>query len=147
MGLVMGAVKLRAADQWFSKCIRERAAWHCERCGSYFPPGSGRAGLHCSHFYGRGSWATRFNPDNCFSICYGCHAFLGANPAIHRAFYVEKNGDGILKIITELKNDLSHGRRIKREEKAISAHYRKQYKKMLDMRADGFVGRIEFDAY
>ena len=33
--------------------------------------------LHNSHFYGRAREATRFEPDNCIALCYGCHKLWG----------------------------------------------------------------------
>lgn len=35
--------------------------------------------MQCSHFWGRGRQTTRFDPENCDTLCYGCHAFWEAN--------------------------------------------------------------------
>ena len=63
-------VRLRATDRLFSKYIRSRDGWACLACGSrskdYREDGQG---LHCSHFWGRGHENTRFDPDNCISLC------------------------------------------------------------------------------
>ena len=56
-------------------------------------------------------------------------------------------GEEMLEIITERKNDLSLGRRIKREEKQVAKHYREEYKKMQYARSELVAGRLEFDAY
>lgn len=71
-------IKISYIDRLFSKYIRARAGWKCERCGKYYGPG--HSGLHCSHLFSRRHKATRFNPSNAFSHCFGCHAFLGGNP-------------------------------------------------------------------
>ena len=41
------AIKITPADTAFSKCVKERADWKCERCGTQYQEGD--RGLHCSH--------------------------------------------------------------------------------------------------
>ena len=141
----MSRVKIRTSDQLFSRCIRERASWTCERCGSQHAENS--MGLHCSHFHGRGKWATRFDPDNCLSLCYGCHSYLGAHPVQHEQFYIEKNGQELFEIVNERANDTSLGRLAKKSEPEIRAHYRAELERMKALRAEGIVGRIEFEGW
>ena len=116
------ALKLKEADRLFSKCIRERAGWKCERCGSQHQEGT--QGLHCSHFHGRGKWGVRFDPDNCESICYGCHQYLGSHPIEHEKRIREKLGDTLFEILNERARDTTLGRMAKRSEKEIRTHYR-----------------------
>lgn len=134
----MGAIKIKAADKWFSLCIRERANWACERCGTKCPDDR-RMGLHCSHYHGRGKWSTRFDPDNCRALCYGCHSYVGGNPTIHRREMIEHIGAGLYNLLLEKSNDNRLGRIAKRAEKEIAAHYRAEHKRMLEYRA--FAGR------
>ena len=140
----MGAVKIRPADSAFSKCIRERAGWTCERCSTKTPDDK-RMGLHCSHFHGRGKWATRFDPDNCEALCYGCHAYLGANPYKHDKRQREILGEELYQIVLERSQDTSVGRLAKKTEKDIAKHYRIELKRMEALRAAGEEGRIEFE--
>ena len=70
----MPRVKPNKYDQMFSRWIRTRDDWTCQRCGGQYEPPT-RA-LHNSHYYRRGIHATRFDPDNCIALCYGCHALL-----------------------------------------------------------------------
>lgn len=130
----MGAIKIRAADKWFSLCIRERANWTCERCDKRCPDDK-RMGLHCSHFHGRGKWATRFDPDNCRALCYGCHSYVGGNPDIHRRDMLEVLGPGLYETLLERSNDSRLGRIVKRSEAEIAAHYRAEHKRMVEHRA------------
>ena len=67
-------MKLDAADQAFSLYIRTRDKWTCQRCFTQYEPPT--KALHCSHFYGRVSESTRFEPDNCVALCYGCHKYF-----------------------------------------------------------------------
>ena len=63
-------------DEVFSQLIRkERPA--CQRCGT---PNN----LQHSHIRGRAYMATRWDRENAFSLCYGCHLFWW-----HRADCVE----------------------------------------------------------
>lgn len=68
-------IKLRKADVEFSKYIRTRDGWCCQRCHKKYTPPT--QGLHCSHYFGRGRENTRFDPDNCIALCYGCHQLWG----------------------------------------------------------------------
>ena len=56
---------VKKADTLFSKWIRERDG-KCVRCGSV-------ERLQCSHFWPRKVSATRFDPENCDTLCYKCH--------------------------------------------------------------------------
>lgn len=87
---MIGRIKIDRADQLFSKWIRNRDSWQCQRCKKQYPEGS--QGLHNSHFYGRGHESTRFEPDNCQALCFGCHQYLGSNPNDHRDFMLKKLG-------------------------------------------------------
>jgi hypothetical protein len=86
----MPKLKLRRSDILFSQYIRTRDDWTCQRCGMQYTPPT-RA-LHCSHFQGRGKEATRFEPLNCTSLCYGCHQFFTSHPAEHYAWQVKRLG-------------------------------------------------------
>lgn len=72
-------IKLRSTDTTFSNYIRERDGWNCQRCHKHYDKEStaDRQGIHCSHYWGRGHESTRFDPDNCVALCYGCHRLWG----------------------------------------------------------------------
>lgn len=71
-------------DLVFSKLIRARDRWTCQRCGSVHASHSG--GLHCSHYHSRRHQGTRFDELNCVALCYGCHMYLTGNPQAHHEF-------------------------------------------------------------
>jgi 5-methylcytosine-specific restriction endonuclease McrA len=71
-------IRIDKADQLFSKWIRTRDNWTCQRCKKKYEEGN--AGLHNSHFYGRSHESTRFEPSNCDALCFGCHHYFTANP-------------------------------------------------------------------
>lgn len=55
------------ADRKFSLFIRQRDGNRCIRCGTH-------ERLTCSHYWRRGHSGTRFEPDNCLTLCVDCHA-------------------------------------------------------------------------
>ena len=75
------AIKRTKWDVVFSNYIRYRDDWTCQRCHKKYPEKS--QGLHCSHFYGRRSWATRIEPCNAMALCFGCHQHVGSFPKDH----------------------------------------------------------------
>lgn len=86
-------IKLDKADIVFSKYIRKRDK-RCMRCGR---PGEGPEeiiGLQNSHYFGRGRESTRFDPENCDALCYGCHQFWGStNRESYRKFKIAQLGE------------------------------------------------------
>jgi hypothetical protein len=70
-------VRITKEDAVFSKLIRLRDGYTCQKCGKYFDQGHG---LQCSHFYSRRHQATRYDPDNACAHCFTCHQRLGENP-------------------------------------------------------------------
>jgi len=139
-----GAVKITPADEAFSKCVRERADWTCERCGKYFPEGT-RGGIHCSHIYSRGHRTIRWAGDNAQALCVSCHDWYGKDPADSGIWVADLLGEGHMAILREKKN--MKFKIPKTEEKEIAKHYREQLKIMQKARAEGHVGRLEFESY
>lgn len=58
-------LQVNEADRQFSLQIRKRDG-QCVNCGSVFF-------LQCSHYFGRGIYATRYDPLNCITLCQICH--------------------------------------------------------------------------
>lgn len=130
------------ADIAFSKCVRERASWRCERCGKQYPEGAG--GLECSHGYTRGNWSVRFHPLNAESLCTGCHFREGGLDHLKRSLT-----DWEIERLQELANDTAIGRLVRKTKGKgdIAKHYRDEYQRMREQRMAGVQGRIEFEAW
>jgi len=135
-------MKISPADTWFSRCVRERASWACERCGKYYAPPTNA--LQCSHFVGRENYATRFEPLCAFSHCYSCHTFFHGNPHLFTDWAKEKLGIDLYDLLIEKSNDIDRGRLARRSKKAIAVYYKSEYERMLSVRAEGITGRLEF---
>lgn len=117
----MGKIKRDVADTAFSNYIRERDNWTCQRCGKQYDKfnTSDRQGLHCSHFKGRGKEATRFLPENCDALCYGCHQYFTSQPNEHVEWQVARKGQKVIDEIILLSNSYK-----KKDRKAEAAKWR-----------------------
>lgn len=83
-------IKIDKADQLFSRYIRTRDKWTCQRCLRQYEENDQR--LQNSHFYGRSHENTRFEPDNCDALCYGCHQNFTSNPGDYAAWKLGRVG-------------------------------------------------------
>lgn len=67
-------MKRTAADARWSKAVRERDNYTCQRCGKQHLTNS--VGLHAAHVFSRGIKRTRHDIDNGISLCYGDHRWF-----------------------------------------------------------------------
>ena len=136
-----------AADYWFSRCVRERANWTCERCGKIYHEGN--RGIHCAHYETRDNWAVRFEPLNAFCLCHGCHEYFDKGRRFEfRDFYLMRLGQDCYDILNEKSlQSATFAKQAKREKKEIAKHYKAEYDRMLAFRMGGKTGRIEFSGY
>jgi hypothetical protein len=136
-------IKIFPADKYFSLCVRERAEWKCERCGTQYS--NPTMALHCAHFHSRGHWSTRFDPANALAQCWGCHIYTGN----HREEHIKLHKS----IIGELEFDriwFDHSRpatKIKSRKAEIARNFRLEFERMQKLRDQGFTGRLEFEAW
>jgi hypothetical protein len=85
-------IKIDPADRIFSLYIRLRDG-RCMRCGKRGEPdkdGRPVVGLENSHYFGRWMEGTRFDPDNCITLCHGCHSFWERDRDDYRAFMINR---------------------------------------------------------
>jgi 5-methylcytosine-specific restriction endonuclease McrA len=111
-------MKLRLADTVFSKWIKKRDKYTCQRCGAVHQEKS--QGLHCAHFIGRRNEATRFDPENADALDYGCHSYFHQNPDKHKEWKQKQLGDERFLILTTIRKRTI----VKKDDKAVVAHYR-----------------------
>ena len=102
-------IKIDKADQEFSLYIRRRDK-KCVRCGSPGKPdkdGNPVVGLQNSHYFGRGKESTRFDPQNCDSLCFGCHQYWGSEDReAYRNFKIKQLGEEGYKRLVIRANSL-----------------------------------------
>ena len=131
-----GKIKRNIADKHLSDCVRKGAhidgkpaPWHCQRCEKDYTDRP--QGLQCSHFIGRGSWAVRYDPYNCISLCAYCHNLVESNPPEHmRLREVIHGGDDELEKLVQRSNCKGRAQYARANIKAISAHYRGESKRL-----------------
>lgn len=73
-------IKIDKADTTFSRYVRIRDG-QCVRCKSSveFNIDGDPVSHQCSHFWGRGRFTTREDPENCDTLCYPCHQLWGGD--------------------------------------------------------------------
>ena len=89
-------------DDIFSKIVRTRDNFTCQRCGKVHPPKN--AALHCSHYYTRGAWNTRFDLENAESLCYGCHRYFDGHKSEYKKFKIKRMGRYKFDKLTQRSN-------------------------------------------
>lgn len=136
-------IKTWAADEWFSKCVRERCGWTCECCGTVYESGS--QGFHCMHIIGRANKRVRWDGMNAIGGCAHCHFTYTGDPLSFRDFVYELLGDGHIELLREKSRTKMFTSKKIRDE--VSAHYRKEYRRMLEERKNGHEGRLDFVSY
>ena len=140
-------IKITPADSWFSKCVRARANWCCERCHKQYDASS--TGLHNSHYHGRGNWSVRFDKENCEALCYSCHMYVTANPHEHHKRCLQKLGGGSYDLLNERKNDIGLAKEYRRTKGkgSIATHFKLEYEKLLKERETGTTKNLDFENY
>lgn len=101
------ATKLFPADTSFSNIVRERDGWACQYPGCtnrYTPP---TQALHNSHFYSRGKWNTRYDMENCLSVCYGHHRYWDKHIEEYKAYKISQLGQQAFDLLTLRANSKS----------------------------------------
>lgn len=73
------------ADELFSKEVRKRDPRCFFQCGN--------ESKQCSHFWGRGNSATRYDWENCDGVCGGCHMrHEGSKQGLYRDLKIRQLG-------------------------------------------------------
>ena len=139
-------------DVWFSLCVRERSDWTCQKCGKKYEPWytakgiPANPGLHCSHYIGRGNYSVRFDPMNADAHCYGCHSKFEGNPHQFMMWKFEQLGI-LYDILIENSENIMLGKQARREKQEIAEHYKAEFERMRNERANGKIGRVNFQGY
>ena len=98
-------IRRSPADAKFSREIRERDRYTCQRCSAIHLENS--QGLHAAHMFTRRTQATRFDPDNAMALCYGCHQFADSHSAEKEALFRARLGDEAFEALAAR----AHGKR------------------------------------
>lgn len=93
-GLQEGIVRVDKADKYFSWYVRLRDKF-CVRCGSEVKYNEkGWPNSHTtSHYFGRRKESVRYEPDNCDTLCHGCHRYWEVEDReSYRSFKIKQLG-------------------------------------------------------
>lgn len=134
-----GRVKIKPADTWFSKCIREAADNTCERCGNTTRQ------MHCSHVKPRSNRCVRWDVLNAKCLCSVCHDWWHSNPTESAAWFVNFYGQGRLDLLNEklqARVKIPH-----LEEPEIAKHYRTEHARLMAERGAGATGPLDVVSY
>jgi len=144
-------MKLTPTDTILSKCIRERNNWACESCGIISDQGRATGGdraMQHSHYQGRKHKRTRYMMENGLCLCASCHARVEEDPFEHTKLFTSIWGEGMAELLSQLKHQpYKPVGGWKTFEKEASAHYRKEFERMRQLRMDGNMARIEFEGF
>lgn len=139
----MSGIKRKPADIEFSRCIRARSGYKCEKCEKQYQPTD--AGLHCSHNFSRRHRTIRWCKENALALCFSCHEWFGGNPADSGLWLEQKIGADTIDILREKMN--ARVKVSKDEEKEIAAHYRKELKKLKERIESGEMPPYDFESW
>jgi len=129
-------------DKIFSDLIRERADHTCEFCGLYIGK---TLSCHCCHIHGRSSRSVRWDADNALCLCAKHHFFYTNHPTDFFVWLRDYLGEGYLEILSEKAHTVKKW--TKADKADLYAHYKSEYKHMLEQRKQGVTGRITFLNY
>jgi len=137
-------MKRDKCDIVFSTLVRERSDWTCEVCGKVYPEGH-RAGLECSHFFGRARKATRLHPLNAAAHCTHCHFHLGGNPIEFSEWIEGHLGKEKADYLRLLANSIC--KKTKAYKELEYQHLKSELERIRSLRKQGVTGRIDFEPY
>lgn len=101
-------IKRGPLDVMFSKIIRTRDNWECQRCVMLAAMNNPKktedvilvtsyvnrpGGLHCAHLNSRRHLGLRWEEDNACALDFGCHQYLDSHPIEKIAFFKARVGE------------------------------------------------------
>lgn len=115
---MFGRIKLRRADILYSRYLRAKRGYKCEKCGVYKPEGKG---LQISHFHGRRKESVRFDEENTDVLCVSCHMYFESHKTEYEVWKFARLGRKAFDLLTLRANQTK-----KRDDKLIIAWIKAQ---------------------
>jgi hypothetical protein len=144
----MSGIKVTPADIAFGNCIKERSDWTCEfpGCNRRYPPPSS---LQCCHYFSRGDWSTRFDKENCISMCFAHHSWMDGHHHQFREFMEKRLGSEKYAALVIRNGDSVSGEKFKQTKGVgeIAKFFREQYRQMVQFRLFHSEKVIDFEEY
>jgi len=133
-------IKKKKHDIIFSKLVRLRTNWHCEKCG--VNKVSETHTLDCAHIMGRRHVGLRWHPQNALSLCRSCHLFFTEHPFDFADWCRDYLGEGMVSALRRASS--RPVKWIKADRDAIYTHMQDELLEMETQRLQGATGRLEF---
>jgi len=92
-------IKTTTEDKMFSEYIRKRALKRCGGCERCHAPKTSYKELQCAHVFSRRHKSTRWDEDNAYGLCFGCHQYFGENPLEYMTFAKNELGSQRFEIL------------------------------------------------
>lgn len=90
-------IAIKPLDARFSRFIRTRDKWTCQRCHKKYTPPTNA--LHCAHMFSRRHYGVRFDESNACALCYGCHSYIDSHPEEKIEFFKSKLGEELYEYL------------------------------------------------
>jgi hypothetical protein len=134
-------------DTVFSKLIRLRNDYICEKCGIDCSNTPGK--LDCSHYIGRANTHTRWYSLNASAHCKKCHLNFTHRYWEHQAWFRTVIGQGVEDLIWERirERDQAMLKYTINDLRDMLEHYDAEYSIMKSKRDAGIKGYLEFTDY
>lgn len=130
------AIKRNLTDRLFSKIVREKANWNCERCLRNFE--NQKSIFDASHYITRGNKRVRWDFQNVLALCRGCHQYFSKNPYDHTKFMEKKLGAaGLGNLIFRSHRNLIDS---KIDEKFFCQGFKIELKRILESKKSDIIG-------
>src|SRR3990167_6769553 len=95
-----GKVKLRYTDTLFSKYLRKKRGYFCEKCRRFYPKGHG---LTLSNFWIRSKESVRFDDENCDILYIPCHQYFEEHKTEYTEWKKERMGEKMFNLLMLLE--------------------------------------------
>jgi hypothetical protein len=103
--------------------------------------------MECAHGpYGRRDRKLRWHPDNAQCLCGTCHRYYTEHPVEWTGWLFSQKGEGLMEILKDRHNDNTI-KYSKKDREEIYQHLKTELQKMRQQRANGRIGRIDFEAF
>jgi hypothetical protein len=120
-------IRISKFDTLFSKIVRLRDRFNCQKCRRYYPQGHG---LQCAHVFSRRHQSTRYDFDNAVALCFADHQYFGENPTIFTAWIKKHLGE-----VRYAELEARHSKIVKRtkaDSEALYEHLKGEYRALQD---------------
>ena len=93
-------ISVSKRDREFAQLIKERDDFVCRKCYHGYSPGD--RGIQAAHLFSRRYRATRWDPQNAFTLCTHCHLAWAHTRSLEFHVWARKElGDAVYEALAE----------------------------------------------